>query len=89
MERTINRKIPTVMANIIYKDMKIVINGKNNKQKDTYCNKANIIYLTYNKISNIIYMLNYNLLLAPSCLCCFPAYKVFTFLFFLKYILQL
>ena len=43
--------------------MKIVINGNNNKWKDTYGNKANIRYLPYNKISNIIYMVNYNLLL--------------------------
>ena len=43
--------------------MEIVINGNNNKWKDTYGNKANIRYLPYNKISNIIYMVNYNLLL--------------------------
>ena len=45
---------------------KIVINGNNNKGKDT-CNRAileaNIRYLTYDKISNIIYMVKYNLLL--------------------------
>ena len=39
---------------INYKDMEIVINGNNNKQKDTYGNKANIRYLPYNKISNIL-----------------------------------
>ena len=43
--------------------MEIVINGNNNKWKDIYDNKANIRYLSYNKISNIIYMVNYNLLL--------------------------
>ena len=36
--------------------MEIVINVNNNKGKDTYGNKANIIYLPYNKTSNIIYM---------------------------------
>ena len=35
----------------------------NNKWKDTYNNKTNIRYLPYNKVSNIIYMVNYNLLL--------------------------
>ena len=39
--------------------MKIVIKGNNTKGKDTYSNKANIIYLRYNKTSNV----NYNLLL--------------------------
>jgi len=43
--------------------MEIVINGNNNKWKDTYSNKANVRYLPYNKISNLIYMVNYNLLL--------------------------
>ena len=43
--------------------MEIVINENNNKQKDIYGNKVNIRYLPYNKISNIIYMVNYNLLL--------------------------
>ena len=43
--------------------MKIVIKRNNNKWKDTYRNKANIRYLPYNKISNIMYMVNYNLLL--------------------------
>ena len=43
--------------------MKIVINGNNNKWKDTHVNKENIRYLPSNKISNIIYMVNYNLLL--------------------------
>ena len=43
--------------------MEIVINGNNNKWKDIYGNKTNIRYLSYNKISNIIYMVNYNLLL--------------------------
>ena len=43
---------------INYKDMEIVINRNNNKWKDTYGNKANIRYFPYNKISNIIYMLN-------------------------------
>ena len=37
--------------------MEITINGK------IPGNKANIIYLPFNKISNIIYMVNYNLLL--------------------------
>jgi len=48
---------------INYKDMEIVINGNNNKWKDIYSNKANIRYLPYNKISNIIYTGKYNLLL--------------------------
>ena len=48
---------------INYKDMEIVINGNNHQGKDTYGTKANIRYLPYNKISNIIYMVNYNLLL--------------------------
>ena len=43
--------------------MEIVINRNNNKCKDAYGNKANIRYLPYNKISNIMYMVNYNLLL--------------------------
>ena len=43
--------------------MKIIINGNNNKWKDIYGNKTNIRYLPYNKISNIIYMVNNNLLL--------------------------
>ena len=43
--------------------MGIVINRNNNKQKDSYSNKVNIRYLPYNKISNIIYMVNYTLLL--------------------------
>ena len=43
--------------------MEIVINGNNYKWKDTYSNKANIRYLPYNKISNIMYMVKYNLLL--------------------------
>ena len=38
--------------------MKIVINGNNNKWKDAYGNR----YLPYNKISNMIYMVYYNLL---------------------------
>ena len=42
--------------------MKIVINENNNKWKDTHINKANIRYLTCNKISNIIYMVNYNII---------------------------
>ena len=45
---------------INYKDMERVINENNNKWKDTHGNKANIRYLSYNKISNIIYMVNYN-----------------------------
>ena len=43
--------------------MELVINGNNNKWKDTYDIKANIRYLPYNKISNIIYTGKYNLLL--------------------------
>ena len=43
--------------------MEIVINENNNKWRDIYGNKVNIRYLPYNKISNIIYMVNYNLLL--------------------------
>ena len=43
--------------------MEIVINENNNKWKDTYGNKANIRYLPYNKILNIIYTGKYNLLL--------------------------
>ena len=48
---------------INYKDIEIVINGNNNKWKNTYGNQENMRYLPYNKISNIIYMVNYNLLL--------------------------
>ena len=43
--------------------MKIIINRNNNKWKDIYGNKVNIRYLPYNKNSNIIYMVNSNLLL--------------------------
>ena len=43
--------------------MEIPINGNNNKWKDNYDNKTKIRYLPYNKISNIIYRVNYNLLL--------------------------
>ena len=43
--------------------METVINENKNKGKDTYGKKANISIFAYNKISNNIYMVNYNLLL--------------------------
>ena len=42
--------------------MKRVINQNNNKWKDTYGRKTNIKYLSHNKISNIIYMINYTII---------------------------
>ena len=38
--------------------MRIIINGNRPKGK-----KANILIFVYNKISNMIYMINYNLIL--------------------------
>ena len=44
--------------------MEIVINGKNNIWKDTYDKKVKYFHIfSYNKISNMIYIVNYNLVL--------------------------
>ena len=43
--------------------MERVIKENNNKWKDTYVITQIFRYLFYNKISNIIYMVNYNLVL--------------------------
>ena len=43
--------------------MEIVIKRKNNIWKDTYGKTTNIQIFAYNKISNMMYMVNYNLIL--------------------------